>query len=120
MPSLLKDEEPREDDKSANEALVIDEDSKAHGEDVWRSRPPDLRYAITSSAKVILPSFKEASRGQTTRRVRKKGEVHGDIKSVNMVELLEKNEACELNEEQTMSRGQEKKKVRNGRAEKIQ
>jgi hypothetical protein len=81
-------------------------------------RCEDSRYANASPFVVVLLSYKEASRGQTTRQVKKKEESHGCIKSAKNHQL--KEEAYELKEEKTISQGQVKKKARNGRAQKIQ
>jgi len=56
----------------------------------------NLRYNNASSV-VILPSYKEASTGKTTRRVKKKEEFHGCIKFVSNLQL--KTQAYELKEE---------------------
>jgi hypothetical protein len=54
-------------------------------------------YVNASPSAVLLSSYKEASRGQTTRRVKKKEESHGCIKSSGNHQL--KAEAYELKEE---------------------
>jgi hypothetical protein len=97
---------------------VIHEELKAHDDNVWRSKLLELRYANASLAKVILQSYKETSRGKTPRKVNKKEEVHGCIKSAGNLQL--KFEKYEPKEDQIMSQGQGKKKARNGRAQKIQ
>jgi len=48
---------------------------------VWRSEVLDPRYVDESLAEVILPSYKETSRGEILRRLKKKDKVHGCIKS---------------------------------------
>ena len=65
-----------------------------------------------------MPSYKEAFRGQTTRRVKKKKEMHIYTKTLRKLQL--KIEKYESKEDQIMSTGQEKKKVRNGRAQRMQ
>jgi hypothetical protein len=60
----------------------------------------------------------KASREQTTRRVKKKEESHGRIKSTGNHQL--KENAHELKEEKTISQGQVKNKACNGIAQKIQ
>jgi hypothetical protein len=76
-----------------------------------------------------LPSYKEASRGHTTKRVKKKEESHGCIQSAGNHQLKEeayvgnhqlKEAVYELKKEETISQEQVKKKARNGRAQKIQ
>ena len=74
----------------------------------------DLRYANTPRTQIILPSYKEAFREQTTRRVKKKKDIHICTKSIGKLQL--KVEKYESKEDRIMSPGQEKKKVRNGRA----
>ena len=78
-PSHNEDEEPQEYGADTNGALAIHEKPKAHGADVWISKLLDLKYVVASLAEVILPSYKETSRGKTRRRVNKKEEVHGCI-----------------------------------------
>jgi hypothetical protein len=56
----------------------------------------NLRYNNASSV-VILPSYKEASTGKTTRRVKKKEEFHGCLKFGSNLQL--KTQAYELKEE---------------------
>ena len=56
----------------------------------------DLRYANTSRTQVILPSYKELFRGQTTRRVKKKKEMHICTKYIGKLQLkVEKYESTE-------------------------
>lgn len=74
-PSFHEDEEPLEDDNTTNEAWVIHEDLEIRDvvkKILERYNYEDLRYTNTSQAHVILPPYKEAFRGQTTRRVKKK------------------------------------------------
>ena len=78
----------------------------------------DLRYANTSRTQVILPSYKELFRGQTTRRVKKKKEMHICTKYIGKLQL--KVEKYESKEDRIMSPREEDKKVRNGRAQKMQ
>ena len=65
-----------------------------------------------------MPSYKEAFRGQTTRRVKKKNEMYICTKSIGKLQL--KVEKYESKEDRIMSPRQEKKKVRNGSAQKMQ
>jgi len=65
-----------------------------------------------------LPSYKEAFRRQTTRRVKEKKEMHICMKSIEKLQL--KVEKYKSNEDRIMLPGQEKKKARNGRAQKMQ
>ena len=59
----------------AEGALVIHDDLKTQDE-VKKLQEgyscKDLRYANTSRTQIIFPSYKEAFRGKTTRRVKKK------------------------------------------------
>ena len=65
-----------------------------------------------------MPSYKEAFKGQTTRRVKKKKKMHICMKSIGKLQL--KVEKYESKEDRIMSPGQDKKKVRNGIAQKMQ
>ena len=65
-----------------------------------------------------MTSYKEAFRGQTTRRVKEKKEMHICMKSIEKLQL--KVEKYKSNEDRIMLPGQEKKKARNGRAQKMQ
>ena len=65
-----------------------------------------------------MPSYKEAFRRQTTRRVKEKKEMHICMKSIGKLQL--KVEKYESKEDRIMSPRQEEKKVRNGRAQKMQ
>ena len=82
-PSIHEDM-PQEYGADTEGALVIHEDLKTRDE-VKKLREgysfKDLRYANTSRTQVILPSYKEAFREQTTRRVKKKKEMHICTKS---------------------------------------
>ena len=64
-----------------------------------------------------MPSYKEAFRGQTTRRVKEKKEMHICMKSIEKLQL--KVEKYKSNEDRIMLPGQEKKKARNGRAQEM-
>ncbi|RLN24990.1 uncharacterized protein C2845_PM07G16470 [Panicum miliaceum] len=114
------DEELQEYGEDKYGALVVHEDLEEH--DKMKKIPEGcncekLRYDNISLA-VIMPSYKDPSRGKTTRRVKKKEKMHGCIKFAG--NLRRKIEAYELKEEKIMSRGQVKKKVRNDRAQNIQ
>ena len=105
----------------AEGALVIHDDLKTQDEmknlqEGYSCK--DLRYANTPRTQIILPSYKEAFRGQTTRRVKKKKEMHICTKSIGKLQL--KVEKYESKEDRIMSPRQEEKKVRNGRAQKMQ
>ena len=79
----------------------------------------DLRYANMSRTQVILLSYKGTFRGQTTsRRVKKKKEMHICMKSIGKLQL--KVEKYESKEDRIMLLGQERKKARNGRVQKMQ
>ena len=86
---------------------------------VWRPEVLDLRYVDESLAKVILPSYKETSRGKIPRRVKKKEKkIQRSINSAGKVQLKVKE--YEPKEDWIMFLGQQKKKARNVRAQKIQ
>ena len=119
-PSLHEDEELQDHNKDEDGALVSYKDLKTRDEEkklLEGCRCEDPKYDNASPAG-ILPSYKESSRGRTTRRVKKKEEMHGCIKSVGNLQLNTKVYALE--EEKIIPRGQVKKKDRNGRAQKIQ
>ena len=106
----------------AEGALVIHDDLKTRDEMKKLQEGyscKDLRYANMSRTQVILPSYKGTFRGQTTsRRVKKKKEMHICTKSIGKLQL--KVEKYESKEDRIMSPRQEEKKVRNGRAQKMQ
>ena len=81
---------------------------------VWRPEVLDLRYVDESLAKVILPSYKETSRGKIPRRVK----IQKSIKSSGKLQLMV--EKYQPKEDRVMSLGQENKKAWSGRAHKIQ
>ena len=86
---------------------------------VWRSEVLDLRYVNESLAEVILPSYKETSRGKIPRRVKKKEKkIQRSINSAGKVQRKVKE--YEPKEDWIMFLGQQKKKARNVRAQKIQ
>ena len=86
---------------------------------VWRSEVLDLRYVNESLAEVILPSYKETSRGKIPRRVKKKEKkIQRSINSAGKVQRKVKE--YEPKEDWIMFLGQHKKKARNVRAQKIQ
>ena len=81
-PSLHEDE-PQE--YRVEGALVIHDDLKTRDEVNKLQKGyscKNLRYANTSRTQVILPSYKEPFRGQTTRRVKKKKDIHICTKSI--------------------------------------
>ena len=85
---------------------------------VWRPEVLDLRYVDESLAKVILPSYKETSRGKIPRRVKKKEKkIQRSINSAGKVQLKVKE--YEPKEDWIVFLGQQKK-ARNVRAQKIQ
>ena len=85
----------------------------------WRPEVLDLRYVDESLAEVILPSYKETSRGKIPRRVKKKEKkIQRSINSAGKVQLKVKE--YEPKEDWIMFLGQQKKKARNVRAQKIQ
>ena len=82
-PSLHEDE-TQEYVADIEGALVIHEDLKTRDEVKKLQKGyscKELRYANTSQTQVILPSYKEAFKGQTTRRVKKKKKMHICTKS---------------------------------------
>ena len=118
-PNLHDDDKPQEYGEERHRASVIHEDLEKYDKKkkiLEGRRCEDIRYDNTSPANIVLPSYKEASRGKTSRRVKKKEEMHGCIKSMENP----KTKTNELKKEKTTSRGQVKKKIRNGRAQKIQ
>jgi hypothetical protein len=89
-PSLHEDEDPQEHDEDENRALVRYEDSKTRDEErklLEGCRCEDPMYAKVSPTAVLLSSYKEAFRGQTTRRVKKKEEMCGCIMSMEDLQL---------------------------------
>lgn len=78
-----------------------------------------LGMPILHQAKLFyLHTIKRVFKGKTMRKVKKKENMHGCIKSMRKVPL--KTEVYVTKEENIMSRGQENKKVRNKRAHNIQ
>jgi len=106
----------------AEGALVIHDDLKTRDEMKKLQEGyscKDLRYANMSRTQVILPSYKGTFRGQTTsRRVKKKKEMHICMKSIGKLQL--KFEKYESKEDRIMSPRQEEKEIPNGRAQMMQ
>ena len=97
--SSLHEDEPQGYRADTEGALVIHEDLKTRDEVKKLQKGyscKELRYANTSQTQVILPSYKEAFKEQTTRRVMKKKKMHICMKSIGKLQLkVEKYESTE-------------------------